>query len=54
MQAKAVFLALIVATVSLSGCFGDQTDEVDAPEVESDNNGIFVTNKSGMPVSEAI
>ncbi|MBT5453402.1 MAG: exo-alpha-sialidase [Euryarchaeota archaeon] len=54
MQAKAVFLALIVATVSLSGCFGDQTDEVDAPEVELDNNGIFVTNKSGMPVSEAI
>ena len=50
MQAKAVFLALIVATVSLSGCFGDQTDEVVVLEVESDDTDTFVTDKFGMAV----
>ena len=54
MQAKAVFLALIIATVSLSGCFGDQTDEVVVPEVEPNNDGTFVTDKSGMAVNEPL
>ena len=50
MQGKALLLATMVLSLSLSGCFGE--DEVVSPpviEVE-DNPRIFVTDKTGADV----
>ncbi|HJL96696.1 MAG TPA: sialidase family protein [Candidatus Poseidoniaceae archaeon] len=52
MRAKATLLVFLVMSVSLAGCFGaeDVTPEVEIePEIDQ---RIFVTNGSGMPVSE--
>lgn len=54
MQAKAVFLALIVATVSLSGCFGEEIEEAVVVDIEEEDRRTFVTDKNGELVSDAL
>ena len=50
MRARAVFLSLLVATLSLSGCFGEEeVMAVVEPEVEEQPR-IFVTDKNGVSI----
>ena len=50
MRARAVFLSLLVATLSLSGCFGEEeVMTVVEPEVEEQPR-VFVTDKNGVSV----
>ena len=48
MQARALFLSLMVVTLSLSGCFGE-AEVVEAPEVVVEENArVFVTDRNGV------
>ena len=48
MQARALFLSLMVITLSLSGCFGE-AEVVEAPEVVVEENArVFVTDRNGV------
>ena len=47
MRTKAVLLALLMATVSLSGCFGEEEIIPDPVPVVEEDARIFVTDKTG-------
>ena len=47
MRMKAVLLALLMATVSLSGCLSEDVTVSDPPVVEEEDVRIFVTDKTG-------
>ena len=50
MQGRAVFLSLLVITLSLSGCFGEET-VVAEPEAEVEEQPrIFVTDRFGESI----
>ena len=47
MRTKAILLALLMATVSLSGCFGEEEVVPDLVVEEEEQPRIFVTDKTG-------
>ena len=47
MRTKAVLLALLMATVSLSGCFGEEEIIPEPVPVVEEDPRIFVTDKTG-------
>ena len=56
MQRKAVFLALMVFSLSLSGCFGEEIVDSEPVEEDKEDVRVFVTDKTGalvdMPLVE--
>ena len=50
MQGRALFLSLMVITLSLSGCFGEETVAPPTVEEEQVSPRIFVTGRYGEPV----
>ena len=50
MRTKAVLLALLMATVSLSGCFGEEEVVSEPTPVIEEEPRIFVTDKTGASV----
>ncbi|MFZ8907264.1 MAG: hypothetical protein ACO2Y2_08035, partial [Poseidonia sp.] len=48
MQGRAVFLSLLVITLSLSGCFGEEAVVVDAEPEVKEQPRIFVTDRFGQ------
>ena len=51
MQGRALLLALMVASLSVSGCFGEPEEVVEVEEEFTQNSGVFVTDKNGMPLA---
>ena len=47
MRTKAILLALLIATVSLSGCFGEDEVIIEPEPVVEEDVRIFVTDKTG-------
>ena len=47
MRTKAILLALLMATVSLSGCFGEDEVIIEPEPVVEEDVRIFVTDKTG-------
>ena len=51
MRTKAVLLALLMVTVSLSGCFGEEEIIPEPVPVAEEDSRIFVTDKTGASLS---
>jgi hypothetical protein len=51
MQGRALLLALMVASLSVSGCFGEPEEVIEVEEEFTQNSGVFVTDKNGMPLA---
>ena len=50
MQGRALFLSVMVVTLSLSGCFGEETVVPPVVEEEPTDTRVFVTDRYGQPV----
>jgi len=50
MRVQAYLLSLLIVTVSLSGCFGEEDVDDTSGVIDEGNNGIFVTDKYGLPI----
>ncbi len=53
MQGRALFLSVLVVTLSLSGCFGEEAVVPPTAEEEQPNPRVFVTDRNGQPVEMA-
>ena len=50
MQGRALFLSVMVITLSLSGCFGEETVVPPTVVEEETDARVFVTDRFGAPV----